>query len=68
MFEKEARKYAESFEKEYHTAYDALLDAFRDGAEFGFYNRVVNDEWHFMKNEDLPKENKKYKHNLGLFL
>lgn len=36
MFEKEAKQYAEDFEKEYHTAYGALLDAFRDGAEFGY--------------------------------
>lgn len=31
--------------------------AFEDGAEFG-YNKA--NEWHFVKNEDLPKENKKY--------
>lgn len=46
MFEKEAKQYAEDFEKEYHTAYGALLDAFRDGAEFGFYNRAMANEWH----------------------
>lgn len=60
MFKKEAKEYAKSFEKEYHTAYGALLDAFQDGAEFGFYNRAVANEWHFVKNGDLPKENKKY--------
>lgn len=60
MFEKEAKEYAKSFEKEYHTAYDALLDAFQDGAEFGFYNGAMANEWHFEKNGDLPKENKKY--------
>ena len=36
MFEKEAKEYAEDFEKEYHTAYGACLDSFRDGAEFGY--------------------------------
>lgn len=46
MFEKEAKEYAKSFEKEYHTAYGALLDAFQDGAEFGFYNRALANEWH----------------------
>lgn len=60
MFKKEAKSYAKSFEKEYHTAYGALLDAFQDGAEFGFYNRAMANEWHFVKNGDLPKENKKY--------
>ncbi len=57
MFEKEAKSYAESFEKEYHTAYGACLDSFQDGAAFG-YNKA--NEWHFVKNWDLPKENKKY--------
>lgn len=31
--------------------------AFEDGVEFG-YNKA--NEWHFVKNEDFPKENKKY--------
>lgn len=57
MFEKEARKYAEDFEKEYHTAYGALLDAFQDGAEFGFYNKAMANEWHYMKDGVMPEEN-----------
>lgn len=60
MFEKEAKEYAENFEKEFHTSYDACLQSFQDGAEFGFYNRAMANEWHFVKNGDLPKENKKY--------
>jgi len=63
MFEKEAKEYAEDFEKEYHTAYGACLDSFRDGAEFG-YNKA--NEWHYMKDvncyEDLhfpPEEEQK---------
>lgn len=56
MFEKEAKEYAEDFEKEYHTAYGALLDAFQDGAEFGFYNRAIANEWHKIADGDLPKD------------
>lgn len=50
MFEKEAKEYAEDFEKEYHTAYGALLDAFQDGAEFG-YNKA--NEWHEQDTDDI---------------
>ncbi len=57
MFEKEAKEYAKACEKEFHTSYDACLQSFQDGAEFG-YNKA--NEWHFVKNGDLPKENKKY--------
>lgn len=53
MFEKEAKSYAESFEKEYHTAYGACLDSFRDGAEFG-YNKAMANEWHKVADGDLP--------------
>lgn len=50
MFEKEAKEYAEDFEKEYHTAYGALLDAFQDGAVFG-YNKA--NEWHKQDTDDI---------------
>lgn len=53
MFEKEAKEYAEAFEKEYHTAYGALLDAFQDGAEFGFYNKAMANEWHKQDIDDI---------------
>lgn len=57
MFEKEAKEYAKSFEKEYHTAYGALLDAFRDGAEFGFHSKFLADEWHNLQKDptDIPQ-------------
>ena len=61
MFEKEAEEY-------YNGQYDAWLEgedsfaleeeieqAFKDGAEFG-YNKA--NEWHYVKDGDLPKENK----------
>lgn len=53
MFEKEAKEYAKSFEKEYHTAYGALLDAFQDGAEFGFHSKILADEWHNQNMDDI---------------
>lgn len=53
MFEKEAKSYAEDFEKEYHTVYGALLDAFQDGAEFGFYNKAMANEWHKQDTYDI---------------
>ena len=34
-----------------------LYQLWKDGAEFG-YNKA--NEWHFVKDGDLPKENKKY--------
>ena len=54
MFEKEAKQYAEDFEKEYHTAYGALLDAFRDGAEFGYnQGKTEANEWHKQDIDDI---------------
>ena len=64
MFEKEAKEYAiENYENciyadlLYTNDSKALEQSFKDGTEFG-YNKA--NEWHFVKNEDLPKENKKY--------
>lgn len=54
MFEKEAKEYAEDFEKEYHTAYGALLDAFQDGAEFGYnQGKAKANEWHKQEIDDI---------------
>lgn len=64
MFENEAKEYAtENYENclyddfPYTNDSKAIEKAFKEGAEFG-YNSA--SEWHFVKNEDLPKENKKY--------
>lgn len=57
MFEKEAKSYAVDFEKEYHTAYGACLDSFRDGAEFGYnQGKAEANEWHKVADGDLPKD------------
>ena len=63
MFEKEAEEYAiENYE---NCVYDGLPyandsrareQAFKDGAELG-YNKA--NEWHYVKDGDLPKENQK---------
>ena len=59
MFETESAKYADEHcgkcctEDEYRLC---KVD-FQRGTEFG-YNKA--NEWHFVKNEDLSKENKKY--------
>ena len=64
MFEKEAEDKA--FEKhpipqvwnEIHLAKNiAYAEGFQDGAEFG-YNKA--NEWHYVKDGDLPKEPKRY--------
>lgn len=59
MFEKDAEEYVNE-----HSEYDETFDmvfvncetkkAFKDGAEFG-YNKA--NEWHYVKDGDLPKEN-----------
>ena len=63
MFEKEAKEYVN---EEYDFCYypddnlSTRINAERDwqnGAEFG-YNKA--NEWHYVKDGDLPKENKKY--------
>lgn len=56
MFEKEAEQYC-THQKLLEDVIDNICKAFEDGAEFG-YNKA--NEWHFVKNGDLPKENKKY--------
>ena len=52
MFEKEAEEYAE-INKPFLNKYDCI-SVFKDGAEFG-YNKA--NEWHYVKDEDLPKNN-----------
>lgn len=62
MFEKEAKDYAiENYETclyddlPYANDSRAREQSFKDGAEFG-YNKA--NEWHYVKDGDLPKENK----------
>ena len=57
MFEKEAEEYTEnpkSAWKQGMTCVGSVRQAFKDGAEFG-YNKA--NEWHYVKDGDLPKEN-----------
>ena len=67
MFEKEAEEYRESkrhksfredvgnIQIDYNAYLNNLANAFKDGAEFG-YNKA--NEWHFVKDGDLPKDEK----------
>lgn len=62
MFEKEARAWVkENMDcvSNYFTDEEKCIakSAFNDGAKLGY---TKANEWHFVKNEDLPKENKKY--------
>ena len=65
MFEKEAEEYGiENYEscmyddvKGWETDIKAREQGFKDGAEFG-YNKA--NEWHYVRDGDLPKENKLY--------
>ena len=58
MFEKEAEEAGNEKIKENHQfarcARKSYKDGFKDGAEFG-YNKA--NEWHFVKDGDLPEEN-----------
>ena len=60
MFEKEAEEYADKdfgmYEPTDHERYAKETD-WRNGAEFG-YNKA--NEWHYMKDGDLPKVGQKY--------
>jgi hypothetical protein len=52
MFEKEAEEW---WNNEYSPSlYDNVSEVWQRGAEFG-YNKA--NEWHFVKDGDLPKEN-----------
>jgi hypothetical protein len=60
LFEKEAEEYAkQNNPAEYgvRATHFTVLNSFQDGAEFG-YNKA--NEWHYVKDGDLPKENKLY--------
>lgn len=75
MFEKEAEEYYENvtvgtFQECTENFADAVLTAYKDGAEFGYnkgfefgaksnekVNQIVANEWHYVKDGDLPKEN-----------
>ena len=60
MFEKEAEEAGNDKIKENHQfarcARKSYKDGFQDGAEFG-YNKA--NEWHYVKDGDLPKIGKK---------
>ena len=63
MFEKEAEEYAKQKEIERSNLecitvlnYE-VSRSFKDGAEFG-YNKA--NEWHYVKDRDLPKDDKQY--------
>ena len=63
MFEKEAEEYGLENYRNYDdypyvlTDEKAITKAFKDGAEFGYKKA---NEWHYVKDGDLPKETKKY--------
>ena len=68
MFEKEAEEYYEdvtvgTFQESTENFADAVLTAYKDGAEFG-YNKAI--EWHYVKEGDLPKEDTAEKETLYL--
>lgn len=54
MFEKEAEEYC-MHQSLLEDVRDNICKAFEDGAEFG-YNKA--NEWHYVKDGDLPKEDK----------
>lgn len=54
MFEKEAEEWVEN---NLHSTEEDYIKAFKDGATFG-YNKA--NEWQFVKDGDLPKEEKEY--------
>ena len=63
MFEKEAEEYGKTSTDSYKDCLvdiddisvldEAITEGFKDGAEFG-YNKA--NEWHYVKDGDLPKE------------
>lgn len=55
MFEKEATEYALEWGDKTDGTYACCRDGYLVGAEFG-YNKA--NEWHFVKDGDLPKEDK----------
>lgn len=60
MFEKEAKEYVPNINWHAYSSKEIreeMMVCYQKGAEFG-YNKA--NEWHFVKNGDFPKENKKY--------
>ena len=57
MFEKEAEEYSTSSKVDYinNIAITLVQQAYKNGAEFG-YNKA--NEWHYVKDGDLPKDEK----------
>lgn len=62
MFKKEAKEYVPNINWHAYSSKEIreeMMVCYQKGAEFG-YNKAKANEWHFVKNGDLPKENKKY--------
>lgn len=60
MFEKEAEQYRNDLKSNFllsEPQLDLACQGFKDGAEFG-YNKA--NEWHYMKDGDLPKVSGRY--------
>ena len=57
MFEKEAEEEINKEHWNYSIFKDLAQEYWQKGAEFG-YNKA--NEWHYLKDGDLPKENKLY--------
>jgi hypothetical protein len=59
MFEKEAEEYGIASREICADVVDSdlIAEAFKDGAEFGYEKA---NEWHYVKDGDLPKDNKEY--------
>ena len=64
MFEKEAEEYALKWGDKTDGTYASCKDGFKEGAEYGF-NKA--NEWHYVKNGDLPKEDLRPR-TLGYYL
>lgn len=65
MFEKEAEEFVDSkksFWRQGRTCIDSVRQAYQQGAEFG-YNKA--NEWHFVKDGDLPKDTRYVWTNVG---
>ena len=54
---KDCSRYEKCKSKEHCTCKECSKEKWQDGAEFG-YNKA--NEWHYVKDGDLPKESKKY--------
>lgn len=65
MFEKEAEEFVDSkksFWRQGRTCIDSVRQAYQQGAEFGYKKA---NEWHFVKDGDLPKDTRYVWTNVG---